>query len=107
MSYHESFLSFWKLYPRRIGKRHALKAFDAAVKRGTPVADILKGAEIVAQQVKAGNLELAYTKYPSTWLNGDCWEDEHLDPEPAYQRPQGPRRTWAEIQAELKKDAVG
>ena len=105
--YPDEFTQFWKLYPRRVGKRHALKAFTAAVRRGAPVADILKGALTVAEQVKSGNQELAYTKHPATWLNGDCWEVEYLEPEPAYQRPQGPRRTWAEIRDELKKERVG
>ena len=105
--YHDDFSTFWTTYPRRIGKRHALKAYNAAIKRGISVADILRGAVTVAEQVKAGRQELAYVKHPSTWLNGDCWEDEVLDPEPGYQSPQGPRRTWAEIQQELREKKIG
>jgi hypothetical protein len=101
----DEFLSFWKQYPRRVGKRNASKAFKEAKKRA-PVADILRGAFVLAERVKAGKLEIRYCPYPATYLRRDGWEDEY-DDKPAYQRPTGPRRTWAEIQAELKKDVVG
>ena len=91
------FAEFWSIYPRRIGKRHALKAFQQACKRSDP-EEILAGAQLVAELVKSGKQDLQYTKHPQTWLNGDCWEDEIIV-ESSFQRPFGPRRTWAEIKA--------
>ena len=71
---HESFDSFWSVYPIKIGKATALKAWVKAVKRGTPQI-IIEGAERYATDP---NRDPAFTAHPSTWLNGDRWLDSPL-----------------------------
>jgi hypothetical protein len=71
----DAFDRFWAIYPRRVSKRDARKAFDQALPRASPAA-ILAGAERYRDDP---NRVLRFTKYPATWLNRDCWED---DPEP-------------------------
>lgn len=68
----EVFAAFWVIWPRRVGKRTAEKAMVAALKRAT-APDILNGA---IRYRDDPNRDPAFTKHPTTWLNGDCWLDE-------------------------------
>jgi hypothetical protein len=69
------------VYPRKVGKRDALKAFQAAVADGTNAGRIIEGARRYRDDP---NREAAYTAHPATWLRAGRWEDDAL---PA--RPQG------------------
>jgi hypothetical protein len=68
------FERFWSVWPRerRVAKRTALLAFRRAIKRSS-VDDIIEGAERYARE--RDGQDHRFTKHPSTWLNGDCWED--------------------------------
>lgn len=65
------FLEFWEVYPRRVGRGAARKAFTNALKRAKP-EEIMAGARRYA----ASCPDPQFTKHPSTWLNADCWLDE-------------------------------
>jgi len=68
------FDEFWKIYPLKVGKGAALKAFVKAV-RTTDADIIIKGA----QRYKLDpNRSQAYTAHASTWLNAQRWLDEAL-----------------------------
>ena len=78
-----AFEAFWAVWPRKVAKRAAAKAWAHAIKRASP-ADIIAGAR---RYTTDPNLpEPKYIPYPATWLNGDRWLDS---PEP--QRRSGPR----------------
>lgn len=77
----EAFAGFWATYPRRQGKGSAEKAWNAAIRHGTAPRRILDGAKRYA--VERAGQDAKYTKHPSTWLNGRCWEDE---PDPVYRQ---------------------
>ncbi|WP_124353290.1 hypothetical protein [Pseudomonas chlororaphis] len=73
------FPKFWKLYPRKVGKDKAEKAW-AKLKVTMALYDTMAAA--LAKQV----LTPEWTKdkgqfipHPSTWLNGKRWEDEIPD----------------------------
>jgi len=69
----ESFNQFWNLYPRKVGKDAARRAFTSAIKRA-PLNDVLRG---VARYAKARRgQEPRYTAHAATWLNGGRWADE-------------------------------
>jgi hypothetical protein len=70
----DGFDRWYSAYPRRTARRQALKAYKQARKRGATVEILLDGAERYAAQ-RAGQ-DPQFTKYPATWLNGDCWLDE-------------------------------
>ena len=70
----EHFSTFWQLYPRRVGKLSAQRAFDKAVETGADPIAIIEGAQRYAEE-RAGEPE-RFTKHPTTWLNGHHWEDE-------------------------------
>jgi len=72
------FAEFWQAYPRKVGKRAAMKAFALALKR-TDAPTILAG---LARAQPHFNPETQYQPHPTTWLNQDRWLDEHdpVDP---------------------------
>lgn len=79
------FLEFYQAYPRKEARRAALKAFQAAKKRGATQSEIMNGCRAYAAFVKAS--ERRFIKLPATWLNGDCWADELVAPKPATHKP--------------------
>jgi hypothetical protein len=62
------FLEFWEVYPRKVARGDALKAYLKALSRASH-AEILAG-------VKRYKPDPKFTKHPATWLNADCWLDE-------------------------------
>ena len=73
----EGFDEFWETYPRKVGKRHAHKAFAAATKRATP-RTIIQAAHQLANDPNLP--EPRFIPHPSTWLNQDRWNDDPLPP---------------------------
>jgi hypothetical protein len=73
------FDEFWKIYPRKVAKGTARKAWTKAIKAAAPEAII----KALRGQIAAGAFkEATYTPYPATWLNGERWDDEILPPQP-------------------------
>jgi hypothetical protein len=70
------FVLFWKLYPEKKDKAKSEIAFNKIKNR--PSIDII--LEAVRKQIEwretANGDFRAKWKYPTTWLNGRCWEDE-------------------------------
>lgn len=73
---------FWGIYPRKVGKAVALKAFLKAVQK-TSVSEIIEGANRLATDP---NLDIVYCPHASTWINGERWNDELL---PSRNQPKG------------------
>lgn len=81
------FLTFWTVYPKKVGKDAAARAFSKAMARiddAEPLAVILAGVE----RALPGWDEPRFIPHPSTWLNEGRWEDEA--PIPAKPRPERP-----------------
>lgn len=81
------FLTFWTVYPKKVGKDAAARAFSKAMARiddAEPLAVILAGVE----RALPGWDEPKFIPHPSTWLNEGRWEDEA--PTPAKTRPERP-----------------
>ena len=70
----QDFEAFWQEYPKKTGKRQALRAWKNAKSRGLPSVDELK-AILGRQKTWRAWLE-GYVCNPATWLNGDRWKDE-------------------------------
>ncbi len=81
----EAFAEFWRVYPRRVGKRAARTAFERAVGRGVPAERILEGARRFAGDPNLP--EPRFIPHPATWLNQDCWDDDPLPPRAGSGRP--------------------
>jgi predicted transcriptional regulator len=70
----EGFDEFWKLYPKKIAKADALKAWNKATKTKT-AEELLKLTKAYAQ----GKLpEDKYIPYPASWLNKGLYESVEL-----------------------------
>lgn len=69
----DDFINFWKIYPRKVSKADAEKAFKKALATATSVL-ILEKTKKYAESV-AGK-DQKYIPHASTWLNGRRWEDE-------------------------------
>jgi hypothetical protein len=74
----DDFDTFWKLYPRKVGKAQARERWDTAIKGGADPAVII--AAITAQLPELKQRERKYIKHPETWLNQRGWEDEVAPP---------------------------
>lgn len=70
-----AFDEFWRIYPQKTAKGQARKAWAGAVKRAGGTAKILEGA---ARYAADPNRDPKYTAHPSTWLNGERWDDEPI-----------------------------
>ena len=88
----EAFERFWAIYPRRVSKLAALKAWDKALKEAS-ADQIITGARRYAAERQDENPK--YTKNPATWLSGGCWLDE-----PGANCPH--EKTYAELAEELR-----
>lgn len=67
------FDEFWQAYPRKTDKGNARKAWDKAIKK-TDAQSLIAAAVALA----ASKPDLKFTAHPSTWLNGERWDDQPL-----------------------------
>lgn len=74
--YSSDFLEFWRIYPRKEGKKTAYRAFLAA-QGGEATTTILAGAHRFANDPNLP-LDKTFIPHPATWLNGGRWDDEPL-----------------------------
>lgn len=72
----DAFDEFYGEYPLKLEKAAAKKAWAKAVKVANPET-ILAG---VRRYRGDPNREKEFTKYPATWLNKGCWNDDPLPP---------------------------
>jgi len=84
----EGFDVFWALYPRKVAKSAAMKAFRSLA----PSADVLSAMLVaVASQAKSPEWTKdggQFIPHPATWLRGRRWEDEL--PAPSRPKALGP-----------------
>ena len=67
---------FWAVYPRKVGKKDAVKAWNKLKPDETLTIQIIEGVErwkLSTQWTKDGG---QYIPYPATFLNGERWKDE-------------------------------
>lgn len=80
----ENFCAFWQSYPRRVAKGHARRAWRKAVK-AKPGPDLVIHATRFANLVR--DIDPQFIPHPSTWLNGERWEDQLATTEPLVSQP--------------------
>lgn len=64
----EEFEEFWKVYPRRVGKGEAYKAYQARLNEGIPHSDLLAAAKGYADYCRKTGRSIEYIKHPKTFL---------------------------------------
>lgn len=78
-----AFERFWSVYPRKVGKKAALKAWEKAIRDADPETIIFAAERYAATP----NREARFTAHPTTWLNQGRWDDVAEDVAPV-QAPQ-------------------
>lgn len=68
----DAFADFWLLYPKRVAKKEALKAWSK-IGEGMHVEIF---TALVAWRVVWRNKDVDYLPHPASWLNGERWDDE-------------------------------
>lgn len=76
----EAFGAFWLTYPKKKAREEAKRAWIAAINRGAKPEHIVKAAQAYARE--RAQQDPKFTKYPATWLNKGCYDDEP-DPVPS------------------------
>jgi len=67
------FEEFWAVYPKRVDKGHARAAYVKALGK-TDTETLILGAKRYAAAQAGGDPK--FTALPTTWLNGERWEDD-------------------------------
>ncbi|MFF2954307.1 hypothetical protein ACFVVU_23555 [Kitasatospora sp. NPDC057965] len=89
------FDAFWAAYPKKVGKGTARTAWAKALKRGADPAAIVAAVPRHAAHWRAINTAPKYVPHPTTWLNGERYDDELTDQGPvALQQSQ--QQTYAD-----------
>jgi hypothetical protein len=95
----EQFNKFWAIYPRKKGKGQAIKAFEKALLK-TDLETILAGVE--AYKEYEDMYDPQFIAHPTTWLNGERWDDEHEGARVVLRSPYvGGVRDWVRDMHEL------
>lgn len=92
----DQFETFWKAYPRRIGKGAARKSFARAIKLTTLGTMLAAISEYVSRKPERIDF-----KHPATWLNQECWSDEWPAEDKSFQR----KRTIADAARDRISDS--
>ncbi|MFE2973307.1 helix-turn-helix domain-containing protein [Streptomyces sp. NPDC059258] len=88
----KAFGAFWLNYPKKKAREEARKAWVAALGRGADPQHIVTAAAGYARE--RANEDPKYTKYPATWLNKGCYDDEPDQPGRPHLRAVGDYQPW-------------
>ena len=73
----ERFDEFWNVYDHKVGRKKAMTAYRAALKKPGVTPDLLiAAAGSYVAWVKSEGKHPEFTKHPTTWLHGEHWTDE-------------------------------
>ena len=99
----EAFDKFWEAYPRKADKAYARKAFAKAVKK-IDLDSLLAAVDLYSRYIKRERIEKAFIKLPSSWLNGERWDDDLGMPPP---KPVGPKCAYCNDSRMTPPDSEG
>ena len=88
--YSSHFETFWKCYPRKIGKAEAYKCYQARLNDGYSEEELLQAVKNYAETCKAENREEKYIKHAKTFLGANTPFVDYLKskvPETPKQQP--------------------
>lgn len=71
----DDFEDWYSGYPVKKSKGAAKRAYRGARKK-VDAATLLTARDAFVRLMDAQRVDKQYIKHPSTWLNGECWEDE-------------------------------
>lgn len=80
--YFQMFNEFWNIYPKKVNKERARRAFVRIKPNAQLFEQIMCALEIHKRCAQWQDTQ--YIPYPATWLNGKRWEDEIPDEKNEY-----------------------
>ena len=78
--YEEEFESLWKRYPRKDGKKDALRHYTSARKDGVDYQTISDGLDRYLNYIEKAEVNDRYIKGGGSWFCGRHWDDEYKVP---------------------------
>ena len=79
----KAFDDFWNLYPKKVAKADALKAWNKAIKRKS-LDELLKLTKVYSE----GKLpDMTYIPYPASWLNKELYDSVEEPKEKTLAKP--------------------
>lgn len=73
------FSEFWEIYGMKVGKDKSQKSYNKAIKSGVSHEVIISGVRRYQQHCQRNGIPPQYIKHPTTWLNGQHWNDQYPD----------------------------
>ena len=70
----DNFEKFWSLYPRKKEKKRAKMSFNRLTKNTQ--LECIEGVKMYIKQIEVQGTKPQFIKHPSTFINGENWEDE-------------------------------
>ena len=70
------FEKLWEIYPKKQGKKDALKHYRKARKSGTTYEEVEQGIKAYVDFIKANNKEMQFVKMGSSFFSQEAWGDE-------------------------------
>lgn len=78
----DGFETFWELYPRRVAKGQARRAWARLRPNAELRGRIYDGVRRSAAYWNDQGTEKQFIPHPATWLNAERWEDELEETDP-------------------------
>ena len=82
----ENFTRFWAMYPRRVARQDALKAWAQLKLTAMMIENIFAALEWQIADFQWTKENVQWIPYPASWLRGRRWEDERLEAKPKYSK---------------------
>ena len=73
----QEFQQLWMMYPRRLGKVKAYKAYVQARKRGATYEQIEAGLKDYLDYINLNKVDVSFVKHGSSWFQNHGWEDDY------------------------------
>jgi hypothetical protein len=83
----DGFRVFWELYPRKVGKKAALDAWQKCNGTMPPIETLTERIKAATESDAWQRDEGKYIPHPATWISGHRWEDEIKPTQPKRQKP--------------------
>jgi hypothetical protein len=100
----DDFTRFWLLYPKRVARQDAVKAWCQLNPSPTLVEEILAALDWQRRQPDWQRDNHRYVPYPATWLRHGRWQDEPVVVEDPFDALQARAERLVEHYAELYRE---
>lgn len=101
--YPPEFEQFWQVYPRRVEKLRAFKAWQARIREKVPPADLIAAARQYAEKCRREGTEERFIKHPSTFLGPARPYEDYIRPPTPMERLDVPK-AWHKLRRYFEEE---